>query len=142
MQVLRANINAPRQSTDSLAYYSTRLAPVTVKPRTGGTAATVDVLLTAAQSESYWLEAATHGAGVVKLTFYFLDRTNERMEVPADDTEWTLLKGDGTLVDGIFTPKTGTSANYAIVVAVRRSSDDIGVYGYKIIPVPFVSGQQ
>lgn len=132
----------PRQSTDPLAYDSTRLVPVTVKPQTGGNAATVDVLITESLSEAYWLEATPRAAGAVKLTFHTVGRDGNIIEVPADDTEWTLLKkDDGELKDGLFTPKAGSSAQYTIAVAVRKSADDPSRCAYMIIPLPFVSSQ-
>ena len=132
----------PRQSTDPLAYDSIRLVPVTVNPRAGGTAATVDVLITAAQSDAYWLEVSAQGASQVKLTFYYLHRDTGRTEVPAADTEWTKLKGAGTLEGGVYTPNAGSSEQYAIVVACRKSDDTASQFAYMIIPVPFVSSHE
>jgi len=127
-------------SSDPVNFYASRLAEVKVSTVTGGTR-TIDVLVTGNKSGSYWLEASANGAGV-KLTFYRTTRTNPKEEVPAADTHWHKYKGDGTFVNGVYTPKAGSAEQYAIVTAFYDDGESSDRYAYMIIPIPFVSSQR
>ncbi|MCS4065535.1 hypothetical protein [Pseudomonas putida] len=127
-------------SSDPVNFYASRLAEVKVSTVTGGTR-TIDVLVTGNKSGSYWLEASANGAGV-KLTFYRTTRMNPKEEVPAADTHWHKYKGDGTFVNGVYTPKAGSAEQYAIVTAFYDDDESSDRYAYMIIPIPFVSSQR
>ncbi|WP_154100844.1 hypothetical protein [Pseudomonas putida] len=110
-----------------------------VSSATGGKR-TIDVLVIVSQGGAYWLEASAVGEGV-KLTFYRTTIRDPKQEVPADETHWHLYKGDGTFVNGVYTPKAGSVEQYAIVTAIY---EDVTAdrFAYMIIPIPFVSSQR
>ncbi|WP_236193676.1 hypothetical protein [Pseudomonas faucium] len=127
-------------SGDPLNYYGSRLTEVQVSTAAGGTR-TIDVLVTNNQSGSYWLEASAQGEGV-KLTFYRTTRSNSKEEVPAADTHWHKYKGDGTFVNGVYTPQAGSVEQYAVVSAFYDDGESSDRFAFMIIPIPFVSNQR
>jgi hypothetical protein len=55
--------------------------------------------------------------------------------VPAENTQWFLVKGEGTLAEtGIYTP--GAEGDYIIVAAVDKTSPAL-VWSYTILPMPY-----
>ncbi|MFJ3078124.1 hypothetical protein, partial [Pseudomonas sp. NPDC087029] len=126
-------------SGDPLNYYGSRLTEVQVSTAAGGTR-TIDVLVINNRSGSYWLEASAQGEGV-KLTFYRTTRSNPKEEVPAADTHWHKYKGDGTFVNGVYTPHAGSVEQYAVVSAFYDDGESTDRFAYMIIPIPFVSSQ-
>ncbi|QCI11370.1 hypothetical protein E6B08_08150 [Pseudomonas putida] len=129
----------PWQSGDPLHYFGLRLVPITVQPKVGGEPATIDMLVVGAQTGNYWLEPNSNADGSVTVKFKRLNRNGEVTDVPDDDTEWTLLKGDGAFENGVYTPKEGSAEQYAIIVAFYDDGDSADRFDYIILPVPFVS---
>lgn len=126
--------------SDPLNFWAARLDQVQVKPKDGETTRTVDVLIAGPQG-NYWFEPEAASAGGVKLRFFKATKKNPRVEVPADEADWHVYKGDGTLANGIYTPKAGSSEQYAVITAYIDDDEESDKYAYMIVPVPFVSAQ-
>lgn len=99
----------------------------------------IDVLVPIASS-SYWLEAEVAGESV-QLRFYYKNLRNETLEVPTDQARWYVVKGDGDVEDGLFTPRPNSAQLYAVIVAMRNPEEEEEAYkfAYMIVPLPFVS---
>ena len=102
----------------------------------------IDVLLHIGRS-SYWLEPEVAGASL-KLHFRYKTTKGEVKEVPQDEARWYVVKGDGEVEDGLFTPRPNSTQLYAVIVAMRSpedvDDDDVGYrFAYMIVPLPFVS---
>ena len=126
--------------SDPLNFWAARLDQVQVKPKGGGTTRTVDVLIAGPQG-NYWFEPEAASGGGVKLRFFKATKKDPRVEVPADEADWHVYKGDGTLANGIYTPKAGSSEQYAVITAYIDDDEQSNKYAYMIVPVPFVSAQ-
>jgi len=138
-QIYTAPVMLPkRQSGEPLYYYGLRHVPITVKPTAGGTAAIIDMLVLGAKSQSYWLEADPKADGSVAVEFYTTNRDGETLPVTGD-VEWTLVKGDGTFINKVYTPKSGSSEQYAIIVAFSDDGGSSDKFDVLILPVPFIS---
>lgn len=128
-------------ANDPLNYWAARLVQVQVTPEAGGTTRSVDVLVVGAQG-NFWFEPEAVSGGGVRLRFYKATKKAPRVEVPADEADWHVYKGDGTLADGVYTPKSGSSEQYAIITAYIDDDEVSDKYAYMIVPVPFVSAQR
>jgi len=100
----------------------------------------IDVLLYIGQANSYWLEPEVVGASV-KLRFYYENFQGQVFEVAPDQARWYVVKGDGEVVDGLFTPRPNSTQLYAVIVAMRSPEEEEYAYkfAYMIVPLPFVS---
>ncbi|MCZ9636560.1 hypothetical protein [Pseudomonas putida] len=118
--------------------YVVRMDQIQVS-RPSAPAQPIDVLLPIATS-SYWLEAEVAGESV-QLRFYYKNTRNEILEVPTDQARWYVVKGDGEVAHGLFTPRPNSAQLYAVIVAMRNPEEEEDAYrfAYMIVPLPFVS---
>ncbi|MFJ4457448.1 hypothetical protein ACIP1G_26680 [Pseudomonas sp. NPDC089392] len=138
-QIYTAPVSLPKWvSGNPLYYYGLRHVPITVKPTAGGTAAIIDMLVVGPKSQNYWLEAVSSTEGSVQVEFYKADREGNKLPVTGN-VEWTLVKGDGTLENKVYTPKSGSSEQYAIIVAFADDGESSDKFDVLILPLPFIS---
>lgn len=112
--------------------------------RPSAPAQTIDVLVPIAQS-SYWLEAEAKGDSV-QLRFFYRNNRDEVLEVPQEQARWYLVKGEGDIDDGLFTPQQNPTQLFAVIVAMRNPKEDYEEaenfrFASMIVPVPFVSSE-
>ncbi|MFJ4397678.1 hypothetical protein [Pseudomonas sp. NPDC089396] len=105
----------------------------------------IDVLIPIAQSSSYWLEAEAEGDSV-QLRFFNRNARGVVIEVPQEQARWYLVRGEGDVVDGLFTPQQNSTQLFAVIVAMRNPEEDYEEGEYfrfatMIVPVPFVSSE-
>lgn len=118
--------------------YVVRMDQIQVS-RPSAPAQPIDVLVPIASS-TYWLEAEVAGESV-QLRFYYRTTQQEVREVPTDQARWYLVKGDGEVENGLFTPRPNSAQLYAVIVAMRNPEEEEEAYkfAYMIVPLPFVS---
>ncbi|MFJ4455797.1 hypothetical protein ACIP1G_18170 [Pseudomonas sp. NPDC089392] len=134
-----APTSLPKVKDDEpLYYHSIRLAPIDIADPVGGSKATIDMLIVGGKSGNYWLETKLGANGGILFTFNRKLRDGKVEEVPQDSTEWSLLKGQGNLDKGVFTPASGAGDKYAIVVAFYDDGESTDRFDYVILPLPFI----
>lgn len=102
----------------------------------GNDTQTIDVLLPL-ENETHWFEYKPDAnSGALKLEFWSRDKRG-KYEVPAADTEWFLVRGNGTLVDGLYTPPADGSDSYAVVAAIEDDPRYF-YFTYAILPMPYL----
>jgi len=91
------------------------------------------------QNETNWFTHHVEGNGV-RLKFWGTGKSGD-YEVPAEDTTWYLVLGNGTLTDGLYTP-TATDgkplSRYAVVAAIE-DDNRYWLWTYTILPIPLIT---
>jgi len=91
------------------------------------------------QNETNWFTHHVEGNGV-RLKFWGTGKSGD-YEVPAEDTTWYLVLGNGTLKDGLYTP-TATDgkplSRYAVVAAIE-DDNRYWLWTYTILPIPLIT---
>ncbi|MFJ7009310.1 hypothetical protein [Pseudomonas putida] len=128
-----------REASEPQHYRGLRLDPVTVRPVSGGGAATIDMLVVGTKNANYWIEPEARNDGSVALPFYRLNMDGEKVEI-SDPVEWTVLRGSGTVDQDtrVYTPAPDADEQYVIICAYWINDIDPGAFDYVILPLPFV----
>ncbi|MEX5506348.1 hypothetical protein Q1J61_21415 [Pseudomonas putida] len=128
-----------REASEPQHYRGLRLDPVTVRPVSGGGAATIDMLVVGTKNANYWIEPEARHDGSVALPFYRLSMDGEKVEI-SDPVEWTVLRGSGTVDQDtrVYTPAPDADEQYVIICAYWINDIDPGAFDYVILPLPFV----
>ncbi|UTL82541.1 hypothetical protein [Pseudomonas putida] len=95
---------------------------------------TIDVLLPL-ENETHWFKYKPMAdGGAVQLELWGRDKSGD-FQVPAEDTEWFLVMGNGTLVDGLYT--AAATDSYAVVAAIEIDNRNY-YWTYAILPMPYL----
>ncbi|MFB4394946.1 MULTISPECIES: hypothetical protein [unclassified Pseudomonas] len=93
------------------------------------------------ESETHWFVHEVEGESV-RLRFMGAGKDGE-YEVPAEDTTWYLIHGNGQFENGVYTPKASDDeplSRFAVVAAIEYDRR-MWLWTYAILPLPLVSAQ-
>lgn len=91
------------------------------------------------RNETNWFTHHVEGNGI-RLKFWGSGKGND-YEVPAEDTTWYLVLGNGTFEDGLYTPIANDGqplSRYAVVAAIEDNRT-FWLWTYAILPIPFLT---
>lgn len=92
-------------------------------------------------SENRWFVHEAVGDSV-RLIFMRQTKSGES-EVPADQTTWYLVYGNGRLEDGVYTPEATDGkplSKFAVILAIQ-DNDEEWQWTYAVVPLPLLSAQ-
>lgn len=138
---------------DDLLDYVLRVDKVVIKSASHGVSNEIAMIVPLMSVGQYFvkvLEAEAGGTAALQMELWTRKTTGRYVQIEPEEVMWRLLVGKGTLDEntGVYTPKAGVHEHYVAVAGlhVDRYEDengeeqvDLDAYGYKIIPVPFVS---
>ncbi|MFT0521581.1 hypothetical protein [Pseudomonas faucium] len=92
-------------------------------------------------TENRWFVHEVEGNGV-RLIFKGMGKSGE-FEVPAEETTWYLVYGNGRLENGVYTPEAtdGKPLSKFAVIAAIQPDDFEWRWAYAIVPLPLLSAQ-
>jgi hypothetical protein len=96
---------------------------------------TIDVLLPLENETHWFVYKPVAGSDALQLEFWSRTKKGE-YQVPPEETEWFLVRGEGTLVDGLYTPPADGSESYAVVAAIEINERNY-YWTYAILPMPY-----
>ncbi|MCI0910843.1 hypothetical protein [Pseudomonas putida] len=97
---------------------------------------TIDVLLPL-QNETHWFQYQPMADGSVQLELWTEDQDGD-LRIEPEAADWFLVKGNGTLDLGLYTPAADGSDSYAVVVAYEPGSRRGYWWTYAILPMPYL----
>ncbi|MCI0910844.1 hypothetical protein [Pseudomonas putida] len=101
----------------------------------GNDSQTIDVLLPL-RNETHWFTYQPMADGAVQLEFW-TDTQDGHYQVPPEDADWFLVRGNGTLELGLYTPAADGSDSYAVVAAYEQGARGYW-WTYAILPMPYL----
>ncbi|WP_060513255.1 hypothetical protein [Pseudomonas sp. NBRC 111124] len=139
---------------EDLVDYVVRVDKVVVKSASHGTSNEIAMIVPLHPVGQYFIKVKEVGAGeetaALQMELWTKKITGVEVPVKPEDVMWRLLVGKGKLDEntGVYTPEAGVHEHYVAVAGLHVDRYDDGngdeyveleAYGYKIIPVPFVS---
>ncbi|MNT45053.1 hypothetical protein D3C72_1816100 [compost metagenome] len=139
---------------EDLLDYVLRVDKVVVKSASHGISNEIALIVPLASPGQHFvkvLEAKSGGeTAALKVELWSKGFSSGEYPIDPEEVEWRLLVGKGKLnkTTGVYTPEPGVHEHYFAVAGLRLEwgQDDDGkpiivlkAFGYKIIPVPFVS---
>ncbi|MCI0910840.1 hypothetical protein [Pseudomonas putida] len=97
---------------------------------------TIDVLLPL-QNETHWFQYQPMADGSVQLELW-TDTMDGALRIEPEAADWFLVKGNGTLDLGLYTPAADGSDSYAVVVAFEPGNPRGYWWTYAILPMPYL----
>lgn len=154
----KAEIKVPEEGWSSpledLLDYVLRVDKVMIKSASHGVSNEIAMIVPLMSVGQYFVkvqEAKSRGeTAALQMGLWTKTFTGGERQIQPEEVWWRLLVGKGTLDEntGVYTPKAGVHEHYIAVAGLHitlaydedgKEIIDLQAFGYKIIPVPFVS---
>lgn len=139
---------------EDLLDYVLRVDKVVIKSASHGVSNEIAMIVPLASTGQYFVEVVEAKSGgktaALQMELWSKGFSSGAYPISPEEVTWRLLVGKGTLDEntGVYTPKAGVHEHYFAVAGLHLTwgKDEDGepiivlkAFGYKIIPVPFVS---